>query len=261
MAGGATVLLVDDEPLVLRLLARVIESMGLGVRFAANGMEALEDAAANPPALILTDYYMPGLSGVELAAALVRNGLKRCPVILISGDDEEEIVRAGLMCGVDDFLVKGMPFAVLMDRVRFWTQGPFRTLPEHIRCAALETMSRMEAVALPVRRLRSAPDALVERAVLVMADQLLDAPDGFGRTETDRVRFLAVLDQVLGLLARASAVAQLQRVEALVTVVQRLGLPWGGELLATEMPRLCELRSSDMAFAHAAATLSMCVTA
>lgn len=261
MAGGATVLLVDDEPLVMRLLARVIESMGYAVRFATNGVEALETAADNPPALILTDYYMPGLSGVELAAALVRDGVKRCPLILISGDDDEEIVRAGLLCGVDDFLVKGMPFAVLMDRVRFWAQGPFRGLPEHIRRAALETMNRMETVALPVQRMRTAPDALVDRAVLVMADQLLAAPDGFGQTETDRVRFLAVLDQVLDVLARASMVAQLQRVDALVAVVRRLDLPWGEELLALEMPRLGELRRSDMAFAHAAATLSMRVDA
>lgn len=260
MTSVPSVLLVDDEPLVMRLMARVIETMGLEARFAANGMEALEEAQQRPPALILTDYYMPGLSGVDLTGALRRDGLKTCPVILISGDDDNAIVRGGLTGGVDDFLVKGMPFGVLMDRVRFWTKGPFRALPEHIRRAALEVLERLEPVAMPVQRLRETNAALVDRAVIVMADQLLAAPEGFGRTPAERVRFLAVLDQVLAIQARTSLAAQLQRVDALVAVVQRLGLPWGEELLTTEMPRLADLRSDDLAFAHAAATLSVRVS-
>ena len=244
----------------MRLLGRVIETMGLEARFAVNGVEALEAVAEDPPALILTDYYMPGLSGVELAAALSREGLKSCPIILISGDDEQEIVRGGLIKGVDDFLVKGMPFGVLMERVRFWMEGPFRQIPDHIRRAALETMSRMKPALLPVQRLRSAPEMLVERATLVMADQLLAAPADFGQTQMDRVRFLGVLDQVLAVLARTSMTAQLQRVDALVAVVRRLDLPWGEALLKADMPRLADLRCRDMAFAHAAATLSISVT-
>lgn len=245
----------------MRLLARMIEAMGLTARFAANGPDALEAVAENPPALILTDYYMPGLTGVEFAAALARGGLKTCPIILISGDDDSEIVRRGLAAGVDDFLVKGMPFGVLMDRVKFWTEGPFRALPEHIRQAALEAMTRLERVELPVRRLRGGSGELAERAAIVMADQLLAAPEGFGAEPVDRVRFLGVLDQVLAILARTSATAQLLRVDALVDVVRRLDLPWGEDLLAKDMPRLAELRGGDMAFAHAAATLSVSVQA
>lgn len=253
----ASVLLVDDEPLVMKLLARMLEAMGLTARFATNGFEALEEAAKEPPSLILTDYYMPGLTGVEFAAALATNGLKICPVILMSGDDDQALMRHGLMSGVDDFLVKGMPFSVLMNRVKFWIEGPFRALPDHIRRAALEAMARLEPVELPVRRLRGGSADLAERAAIVMADQLLDAPEGFGAAPSDRVRFLGVLDQVLAILARTSMTAQLQRVDALVDVIRRLDLPWGAALLAVEMPWLEKLREGDMAFAHAAATLSV----
>lgn len=253
----SSVLLVDDEPLVTRLLARVIESLGLEVRCAANGFEALEEVDKEPPVLIVTDFHMPGLSGVQLADRLVQEGRKTCPVILVSGDDDDHIMRCGLSGGIDDFLVKGMPFGVLIGRVKFWTEGPFRALPEHIRRAALETMTRLKPSAMPVVRLRRANDRLVERAAIVMADQLLAAPEGFGQTPEERVRFLAVLDQVLAILARTSTTAQLQRVDALVAVVRRLELPWGEELLTAEMPRLEALRNGDAGFARAAATLSV----
>lgn len=263
--GGAWVLLVDDEPLVMRLLSRGIEAMGVRTRFARNGPEALETletlkAAGNaPPALILTDYYMPGMTGVELAGALVQAGLKRCPVILLSGEDDSEIVQRGLAAGVDDFLVKGMPFSVLTERVRFWSEGPFRALPQHMRRAALKTMERLAPPHAPVQRLRQGNPALVDRAALVMADQLLHAGPGFGGAEAERVRFLAVLDRVLAILARTCMVAQLQRADALVQTVQRLNRPWAEALLTAELPRLEELQRTDKGFAQAAATLSVSV--
>lgn len=255
-----SILLVDDEPLVMRLVARVIESLGFTPRFAGNGPEALEEMAREAPALVLTDYHMPGMTGVELVKALAEAGHKTCPVILVSGDDDGAILRGGLAAGADDFLVKGMPFSVLTERVRFWTQGPFRALPEHIRRAALDTLARLEPPDMPVVRLRRGNAELAERAAIVMADQVLAAGPGFGAHPADRVRFLAVLDAVLAILARTCALAQLQRADALVDVVRRLDPPWAGALLAEEMPRLTALRQGDMAFAHAAARLSVSVS-
>ncbi|MCH8684956.1 response regulator [Pedomonas mirosovicensis] len=262
MDGNAkpSVLMVDDEPLVMRLLGRAVETMGFHPRYASDGYEALEEIDRAPAALVLTDYHMPGMTGVGLVEALVDRGAKTCPVILISGDDDAAMVRAGLRAGVDDFLVKGMAFGTFMGRVRFWTEGPFRALPEHIRIAALETMDRLMPQDLPVQQLRRRRDLLVEWAAMVMADQIAAAPEGFGTQALDRVRFLGVLDRVLGILARTCWLNQLQRVDALVEVVRWLDLPWGDRLLKEEMPRLAELRRRDMAFAHAAATLSVSVT-
>lgn len=255
--GQPSVLLVDDEPLVMRLLGRAVEPLGFAPRIVTNGFDALEEIRQSPPALMFTDYHMPGMNGVALVEAMVRHNLKTCPVILLSGDDEPGMVEAGLRAGVDDFLVKGMPFALFMERMRFWTAGPFRALPPHIRAASLNAMSRMPPLDTPVARLRSRSSLLVERATMVISDQLASAPEGFGARPEDRARLLGVLDQVLGVLARTCWVIQLQRVDALVQVVQRLNLPWGEKLLRQDLPRISELKREDAAFNHAAATLSV----
>ncbi|MGK2284630.1 response regulator [Pedomonas sp. V897] len=257
--GQPSVLLVDDEPLVMRLLGRALEPMGLTPRIITNGFDALEEIRRDPPALVMTDYHMPGMTGVALCDALVRQEAKTCPVILLSGDDETTMVQEGLRAGVDDFLVKGMPFALFMERVRFWTAGPFRALPPHIRAASLEAMNRLPPLDAPVARLRSRSNLLVDRATMVISDQLASAPKGFGQRPEDRARLLGVLDRVLAILARTCWVIQLQRTDALVQVVERLNLPWGRELLQQDLPRLTELRREDGAFNHAAVTLSVSV--
>lgn len=255
-----SVLLVDDEPLVMRLLGRSVEALGLAPRIVTNGFDALDEIEREPPALILTDYHMPGMTGVALAEALVRKGVKTCPAILVSGDDETAMVRAGLQAGIDDFLVKGMAFNVVMSRVRFWTEGPFRTLPPHIRLAALEAMERLPPLHAPVARLRRGSELLVDWAFIVMSDQLAAAPDGFGEKPEDRARFLGVLDRVLGILARTCWLAHLQRADALVQVTLRLNRPWTDRLLKEDLPRLAALKRHDLAFNQAAATLTVSVT-
>jgi CheY-like chemotaxis protein len=84
--GGTTVLVVDDEPGVRRLVVRILERAGYGVVAAENGAEARELFRAHGSAidLLLTDVMMPGMSGPELAAHLTRerHGLK---VLYMSG--------------------------------------------------------------------------------------------------------------------------------------------------------------------------------
>jgi signal transduction histidine kinase/ActR/RegA family two-component response regulator len=85
-ASGTRVLLVDDEPTVRRAATRVLESMGCTVASAESAREALTHI--NPAAasfdVLVTDFRMPGMSGVELAAAMEREG-RQLPVVLVSG--------------------------------------------------------------------------------------------------------------------------------------------------------------------------------
>ncbi|MEO8031101.1 MAG: response regulator [Gemmatimonadota bacterium] len=82
---GATVLVVDDEPAVRTITARMLQTGGYRTRQASSGAEALEAVARNgPPDLVLSDLMMPGIDGAELARRLGLNW-PRLPVILMSG--------------------------------------------------------------------------------------------------------------------------------------------------------------------------------
>ena len=81
------VLVVDDDPTILRLLARLLTGAGFDVRTAADGLAALAEVAAWPPDVVLTDVAMPGLDGIRLARRLQEQGAAT-PIVLMSADEE-----------------------------------------------------------------------------------------------------------------------------------------------------------------------------
>ena len=78
-----SVLVVDDDPHIRALVARVLRRHGYDVRTAAGGTEALAEVAREAPAVVLSDLLMPGMNGVELAG-LLRSGPAPLPVVLFS---------------------------------------------------------------------------------------------------------------------------------------------------------------------------------
>lgn len=81
-----TVLIVDDEYLVADILSLALEDEGYLTVKAGNGAKALEILARERPELIITDYMMPGMNGIELAEAVRRNPqFGSTPIILMSG--------------------------------------------------------------------------------------------------------------------------------------------------------------------------------
>ncbi len=94
--GRGTILVVDDEPALRRLLCRVLTSRDFSVLEAANGEEALRIAADNPGCdLLLTDVVMPGMSGRELYDELSRRG-QALPVLFMSGYTDDTVFRHGV---------------------------------------------------------------------------------------------------------------------------------------------------------------------
>jgi DNA-binding response OmpR family regulator len=78
-----TVLVVDDDPMILEFLHDLLAGEGYAVRCAADGVTGLDAALADPPDLVLTDVFMPGLDGLGLIARLRDHGLA-VPVVVMS---------------------------------------------------------------------------------------------------------------------------------------------------------------------------------
>jgi CheY-like chemotaxis protein len=82
---GKRVLVCDDEPHILHVVAAKLRNAGLEVVTASDGREALELATADPPDLVFTDYQMPHLSGLELCANLRSNAATRnVPAVMLT---------------------------------------------------------------------------------------------------------------------------------------------------------------------------------
>ena len=118
-AQGATILLVDDEPQNLKLLATMLEPEGYVVRLAASGRAALEAVAEDAPDLILLDVMMPGMDGYEVTKALKSGAATaRIPIIMVSAHSDRGARLRGLEAGAEDFLTKPVDRGELWLRVR-----------------------------------------------------------------------------------------------------------------------------------------------
>jgi two-component system response regulator MprA len=113
----ASVLLVDDDPRILRMLTRTLDAEGYAVAAVADGGAALASVERSVPDLIVLDVAMPGLDGLAVTRR-VRGKRLAVPILLLTARDALEDRVAGLDAGADDYLVK--PFAVeeLTARVR-----------------------------------------------------------------------------------------------------------------------------------------------
>jgi two-component system, OmpR family, response regulator len=106
---GARLLVVDDEPVILELLAGALRFAGFDVLTAATGAEALRTAAAGKPDLILLDVMMPGCDGFEVIHR-IHDGGPRIPVIFLTARGSPPDRVAGLSLGGDDYITK--PFSL-----------------------------------------------------------------------------------------------------------------------------------------------------
>jgi type IV pilus assembly protein PilB len=101
------ILVVDDNLVVLKLLRHLLESQDYLVITAQNGVEALKLAKTENPDMIVTDYVMPEMDGVELIKKLKsQEATRTIPIMMLTAKDEEESELEGLDAGADDYLTK-----------------------------------------------------------------------------------------------------------------------------------------------------------
>ena len=121
-----TVLVVDDDPVILKLLEVNFEMEGFAVITAKDGVEGVETARREKPDVVISDIMMPRKSGLELVADLKADAAtKGMPVILLSAKAQVADQRAGIDAGADDYVTKPFEPLDLVDRVnRLLAAGP-----------------------------------------------------------------------------------------------------------------------------------------
>jgi DNA-binding response OmpR family regulator len=117
------VLLVDDEPDVLRILKKRLEAEKYEVETAGDGVEGLEKAIASLPNVILLDVMMPNKDGFSLLSEMQADErLRRIPVIMVTAKAETNDIFKGQYLGAIDYLIKPVDFQELLKYLRRYTE-------------------------------------------------------------------------------------------------------------------------------------------
>ena len=128
------ILVVEDEDAIREMLVMVLEQAGLNVIAVASAEEAQHSLADNAmPDLVLLDWMLPGISGVELARRLKKDDLfKSLPIILLTARGEEEDKVRGLEIGADDYVTKPFSPKELIARIKAVLRRSGKSIEEEI---------------------------------------------------------------------------------------------------------------------------------
>jgi DNA-binding response OmpR family regulator len=225
-----TVLLVDDEPVVLQIHAAAVRHFGFEAIIAESAGEATDLVRKHRPSLIISDIQMPGEGGFDFLEGLGRSGLKNMPAIYLTGYDDIEIVRGGLRAGGDDFIIKGGPVERLKRRVAFWMTSGFTELPADLRRRALKAANIEKGDEFGgVEQNFIGREKLIQRVLDQLTEELVQMPDGYGERLVERVCFMGRLSNLV--IGQSSSFGDFVRFpEHLDTVVRQLDVSWAHEM-------------------------------
>ena len=131
-----TILIVDDDREIVRVIAKILELEGYRTLKAYDGLEALDMLVGNVVHLIMIDIMMPKMSGLEVLQKLRSRG-DRTPVLLLTAKAEVEDRIAGLDMGADDYLPKPFAMGELLARIRAMLRRKGEFTPEIVKCGDL----------------------------------------------------------------------------------------------------------------------------
>jgi two-component system alkaline phosphatase synthesis response regulator PhoP len=189
----AKILIVDDEPEIVRGLSDNLGFEGYQTVAASTGAEALALAAAQAPDLILLDIMLPGKSGWDVCRALRERGID-VPIIMLTARGEEADRVRGLELGADDYIAKPFSLRELLARVRAVLRrpGPRHKVDElafgdvRIRLRGRQVFRAGREVALTRKEFDLLVYLLAHRGEVVTRDRLLDEVWGYERFPTTR---------------------------------------------------------------------------
>lgn len=124
--SSAHILVIEDEAKLARFVETELTCEGYRVSVASDGMAGLRAACDQNPDLVLLDWMLPGISGLEICRRLRSTG-NRVPVVLMTARDEVADRAAGLDAGADDYVVKPFSIQDLLARIRIYLRQPKRS--------------------------------------------------------------------------------------------------------------------------------------
>lgn len=119
MSEMSRILIVEDDPSLVELLRYNLETEGFDVSVARDGEGGMEAIAADDPDLVVLDWMLPNMSGIEICRQMrQRTATKTTPVIMLTAKGEESDRVRGLETGADDYIVKPFSPAELTARIK-----------------------------------------------------------------------------------------------------------------------------------------------
>jgi DNA-binding response OmpR family regulator len=187
------ILIVDDEPEIVRGLEDNLRFEGYQTLTAANGADALAVAAREAPDLIVLDLMMPVVSGWDVCRTLRARGID-VPIIMLTARGEEADRVRGLELGADDYLAKPFSLRELLARVRAVLRrpGPRQKSEElafgdvRVRSRGRQVFKAGRAVTLTRKEFDLLVYLLAHRGEVITRERLLDEVWGYERFPTTR---------------------------------------------------------------------------
>ncbi|GAB3444548.1 hypothetical protein GCM10027517_24360 [Phycicoccus ginsengisoli] len=114
---GARVLVADDDPDIRDLVDFKLSQAGYSVQAVPDGLAAWDAFQQQPPALVILDVMMPGLSGIDVLRKIRDSDTPTTPVLLLSAKSRDTDVDTGFAVGADDYVIKPFSPRELLHRV------------------------------------------------------------------------------------------------------------------------------------------------
>ena len=131
MSDRTRILLVDDEPSIVKMVGKRLDVEGYEVLIAVDGQEALKKAQTERPALIILDLMLPKLNGYGVCTVLKQDPrYQTIPIIMFTAKAQETDEKLGLECGADAYLRKPFKAQELLDQVKALVR---RSVPNPVR--------------------------------------------------------------------------------------------------------------------------------
>jgi two-component system cell cycle response regulator len=149
------ILLIDDDQGMLKLIAHHLRKEGYEVTTSCSSQEGLTVALELQPQLVITDWMMPGMTGLELCRTLRQSKLGRRMYVLVvtSREDDDRVVEA-FAAGADDYVVKPFNPRILLARVRAGQR--MVRMREHVEAAERTRLRQVAELGILTRKLRAA---------------------------------------------------------------------------------------------------------
>jgi len=216
MSSKYRILVVEDEDDIRDLISLHLKREGYGVDLASDGEEGMGKLSSESYDLLILDWMLPGMSGLDITRSLrADKNMQALPILMVTARMEAADIVLGLEAGTDDYVTKPFEIPVLMARVRALLRRSGRVtevLEEMIQLGSLVIDSKAHEVKCEGTTLSLTPSefkllvALVQnRGRVLTRDQLIDCVQGSGVSVVDR----AIDTHVFGLRKKLAGCSEL----------------------------------------------------